>query len=63
MAQQPALIKLDQKCQQGGSFARGGFKNIYAVGRAEVVLPAVKRFQQVWPPPAVEQGRVVHLGC
>ena len=46
VAQQPALIKLDQECQQGGGFAKGGFDDVYAVGRAEVVLPAVKRFQQ-----------------
>ena len=41
MAQQPSLIKLDQKCQEGG-----GFDNIYVVGRLEVLLPAVLRFQQ-----------------
>ena len=46
VAQQPALIRLDQECQQGGGFARGGFDNVYAVGRAEVVLPAEERFQQ-----------------
>ena len=45
VAQQPSLIKLDQECQQGGGFARGGFDDIYAVGKPEVVLPAVLRFQ------------------
>ena len=35
-----------RKASRGGGFARGGFDAIYAVGRPEVVLPAVLRFQQ-----------------
>ena len=44
MAQQPALIMLDQECQQGAGFATGSFDDVYALDRVEVVLPAVKRF-------------------
>ena len=46
MAQQPTLVKLDQDCQQGGGLARAGYDDVYAMGRPEVVLPAVLKFQQ-----------------
>ena len=46
VAQQPALVQLDQVCQQGGGLARAGYDDVYAVGRPEVVLPAVLEFQQ-----------------
>ena len=39
-------MKLDQECQQGDSFAKGRFEDVYAVGMPEVVLPALVKFQQ-----------------
>ena len=44
--QQSSLLKLDKEFHAGGGLARGGFDDVYAVGRADVVLPAVMRFQQ-----------------
>ena len=46
VAQQASLVKLDQDCQQGDGLARAGYDDVYAVGKPEVVLPAVIRFQQ-----------------
>ena len=46
VAQQASLVKLNQDCQQGDGLARAGYDDVYAVGKPEVVLPAVIRFQQ-----------------
>ena len=66
VAQQPSLVRLDQDCKVGGGLARGGFDDVYAVGKPEVVLPAVLKVPagpqcKVRAHLAVGQDRVVLL--
>ena len=43
---QPCLEELDQACQVDGGMARAGADDVFAVGRSEIILPAVQRFAQ-----------------
>ena len=46
---QPSLVELDRECREGGGIAVAGADDCYAIGPAEVVLPAVGRFrEEVW---------------
>ena len=40
----PDLVELDRVCAAGGGQAKGGHDDIFAQGRADVVIPAVQRF-------------------
>ena len=43
---QPCLEELDTACQDGGGMARAGADDVFAVGLANVVLPAVQQFSE-----------------
>ena len=43
---QPCLEELDAACQDGGGMARAGADDVFAVGLANVVLPAVQQFSE-----------------
>ena len=44
---QPSLVALDRECQAGGGIARGGADDMFAVGPAEVVIPALKSLKLI----------------
>ena len=41
---QPDLVELDRACRQGGGQSISGHDDIFALGPADVVIPAVQRF-------------------
>ena len=41
---QPSAVKLDTECKEGGGLARFGADDGFAIGPAEIVIPAVRRF-------------------
>ena len=43
---QPSLVKLDRDCRAGGGAAIAGADDVYAVGPAQIVNPAVAAFKQ-----------------
>ena len=42
----PSVSQLDRDCREGGGLARAGADDVLALGPADVVLPAVRRFEE-----------------